>query len=57
MGGKAHLTSSIRVGYNLPAIMKLSNYQTCSATLYTNWYGCVRTRVAGVAFNEGRELE
>ena len=51
------MTSSIRVGYNLRAIMKLDNYQTCSAILYTNWYWCVRTRVAGVAFNEERELE
>jgi len=37
--------------------MKLNNFQTCSATLFTNWYWCVRTRVAGVAFNEERELE
>lgn len=51
------MTSSIRLRYNLRAIMRLNNFQTCSATLFTNWYWCVRTRVAGVAFNEERELE
>lgn len=51
------MTSGVRVGYNLRAIMKVNSYQTSSATLYTYWYWCVRTRVAGVAFNEERELE
>jgi len=51
------LTGGIAIGYNLRAIMKLNNSGTCSATLHTNWYWCVKTLVAGVAFNEERELE
>jgi hypothetical protein len=36
--------------------MMLNASQISSATLYTYWYWCVSTRVAGVAFNEEREL-
>jgi hypothetical protein len=36
--------------------MMLKASQISSATSYTYWYWYVSTRVAGVAFNEEREL-